>query len=252
MARSDPAPALCLWLAHVSRALPPHHPRTERSLARVACALHALEGRFPRLLSLEDILMGCFLHWTATGAHRAWGLSAMQRVPPHLAVSGPALHEFPSCRYGAVAPLSPPPPPLEGGRATLPGRPRVSAPLVAGYPPRPPRRSRCSAGLASAPQRLVLLVEGWDDEAEGSGPWGGWHPQRHRQVPPPGRHVRRRAPGPACGRRRVAGLHPVGVAVWYAVTRAPQSPQPPPQHRSPRAGDDANAHDPRTLMEAWW
>ena len=66
MARSDPAPALRLWLTHVSRALPPHHPRTERSLSSAAYVLHALQGPFPRLVSVEDILMGCFLHWTAT------------------------------------------------------------------------------------------------------------------------------------------------------------------------------------------
>ena len=60
MARSDPAPALRLWLARVSHALPPRLPRTERSLASVACALHALEEQPPSLLSLEDILMGCF------------------------------------------------------------------------------------------------------------------------------------------------------------------------------------------------
>ena len=93
MARSDPAPALRLLLTHVSRAVPPHHPRTERSLASVACALHALEGPFPRLLSPEDILMGCFLNRTATGAHPRWGLSALQRVPQGLAVLGPELHE---------------------------------------------------------------------------------------------------------------------------------------------------------------
>ena len=90
---------------HVSRALPPHHPRTERSLAAVACALHALEGPFPRLLSLEDILLGCFLHWTDRGADPRWGLSALQRVPQGLAVSGPVLHEALGWRYGAAAPL---------------------------------------------------------------------------------------------------------------------------------------------------
>ena len=55
----------------------PRLPRTERSLASVACALHALGERPPSFLSLEDILMGCFLHWTATGEGPGWGLSAV-------------------------------------------------------------------------------------------------------------------------------------------------------------------------------
>ena len=55
--------------------------------------MHSLAVQFPSLISLEDILMGCFLHWTATGADLRWGLSALQRVPKGLAVSGPALHK---------------------------------------------------------------------------------------------------------------------------------------------------------------
>ena len=42
---------------HLNDVAPPLPPR----------ALHALEGPFPRLLSLQDIVMGCFLKWMAAG-----------------------------------------------------------------------------------------------------------------------------------------------------------------------------------------
>ena len=59
---------------------------TEGSLAAVACALHTLKGPVPRLLSMEDILLGCFLHWTDTGTAPRWGLVTLQYVPQGLAV----------------------------------------------------------------------------------------------------------------------------------------------------------------------
>ena len=62
VARGNPAPALRLWLALVSRALPPRHQRSERTLAAVAYSLHALKGPAPHLLYMEDILIKCFLH----------------------------------------------------------------------------------------------------------------------------------------------------------------------------------------------
>ena len=79
--RGDLAPALRLSLAHLSRALPPRRQRSEGTLAAVACALYALEGPAPRLLRVEDILMGCFLHWMDTGAKPRWGPLTMQCVP---------------------------------------------------------------------------------------------------------------------------------------------------------------------------
>ena len=105
VARSDPAPAIRRWPAQVSRSLPPRSPRSEDALATVACARYALEGPAPRLLRLEDILMGCFLSWTGTGAHPRWGLSPLKCVPQGLAISGPALHEALGWRYGRAAPL---------------------------------------------------------------------------------------------------------------------------------------------------
>ena len=81
VARSDLAPAIRRWLAQVSRSLPPRSPHSEDALATIACARYALEGPAPRLHRLEDILMGCFLSWTGTGAHPRWGLSPLNCVP---------------------------------------------------------------------------------------------------------------------------------------------------------------------------
>ena len=105
VARGDPAPAVRRWLAQVSRALPPCRQCSEGTLAAVACALYALEGPAPHLLRLEDILMGCFLHWTDMGANPRWGLPTLQCVPQGLAVSGPALQGALGWRYGQAAPL---------------------------------------------------------------------------------------------------------------------------------------------------
>ena len=117
--------------------------------------------------------MGCFLNWTATGATPRWGLSALQRVPQGLAVSGPTLHEALSWRYGAEAPLwrSPRLHWRDGAQ------PSLVAPLLAflwDLGPLPVRHAGAATpqAWASAPQRRVLMVEGWDDEAEGSGAIG--------------------------------------------------------------------------------
>ena len=143
---------------------------------------------------------------------------------------GPRLAVWP----GSYA-LAVPPPPLEGGRVALPGRPPAGAPLG----PLPVRRARAAAPQAwtSAPQRRVLLVEGWDDEAEGSvGHWVGiTHGgtircllRGNRPLAPP------RDPLAAAG--AVLASIPRVFAVWYAMMPAPEAPQPPSQHRDPPRG----------------
>ena len=228
MTRCNPAPTLRLWLSHVSQALPTRLLRSEQSLASVVYALHILGGLLPSHLCLEDILMGCFLHWTATGADRRWVLSALQRVPQRLAVSGPALHEALGWRYGAGAPLWRSPR-LHRSEGT---RPDKVAPLLAPLwdlgPPSaaagpPPRK------LGPAPCSARLVVEGRDDVAEGSG-----GPRRHLRVPLPGQPVPRHAPQPVCGSRRGAGLDPhgicrvvCGIACPGGAPAAPAAPVPP-------------------------
>ena len=111
----------------------------------------------------------------------------------------------------------------------------------------------------------MLLVDGWDDEAEGSG--GHWVGitqggtircllRGDRPLAPP------RDPLAAAG--AVLASVPRLFAVWYAVLPAPEAPQPPPQCRYPRAAGDAHtrawaggdAHArvwlaARELVEAW-
>ena len=77
------------------------------------------------------------------------GLSALQRVPRGPAVSGPALHEALSRRYGVAAPLWRSPRLHWRRHAALLGRPPVGAPLGPGSPPRPPPR-RLGPALPSA------------------------------------------------------------------------------------------------------
>ena len=74
MARCDPAPALRLWLTHVSQALPARLPRSEQSLASVTCALHPLGGLPP-----------------ATSAWRtsSWGASSTGRLQGQAWASAP-------------------------------------------------------------------------------------------------------------------------------------------------------------------
>ena len=77
LAGCDPALALRLRLGHVSQTLPVRPPRNERSLASIACSLHMLGGLLCTHLCLDDIFMGCFLHWAATGVDHQWLLSAL-------------------------------------------------------------------------------------------------------------------------------------------------------------------------------
>ena len=194
-------------------AAPPHHPRTEGSLAAVACALHALEGPVPRLLSKEDILMGCFLRWADTGADPKRGLSALQRVPQGRAVSGPALHEALGWRYGLAATLSRSPASIGGRARSSPRSPPVGAPLGPGSPPRPPRQCRYPAGLdqhfpaPGAPGRGVGRRG-----RKIRGPLGGHHRRRHHYMPPPGRHRDLLAAAGA-----VLASVPRVFAMWYRV-----------------------------------
>ena len=121
--------------------------------------------------------------------------------------------------------------------------------------PLPTRRAGAAAPQpwVDAPQRRALLVEGWDDEAEGSG--GHWVGITHdgsvrcllRGVRPfaPPRDARAAA-------AEVLASTPRVYAVWYAVLPAPGAPQPPPQH--PRAESDAHARAwlaIRELVAAW-
>ena len=107
----------------------------------------------------------------------------------------------------------------------------------------------------NAPQRRVLLVEGWDDEAEGSG--GHWVGITHggtircllrgnRPLAPPR--------DPHVAAVTVWASIPRVFAVWYAVMPAPGVPQPPPQHQYPRGASDAHAGAwlaVRKLVAAW-
>ena len=254
MTRCDPAPALRLWLSHVSHALPTRLSRSEQSLASVACALHVLGGLLPCHLCLEDILLGCFLNWTAAGADREWVLSALQRVPQGLAVSAPTLHEALSWRYGAAAPLWRSPR-LHWSEGTLPDR---VAPMLAplwDLGPLPVRRGRASTPQAwtSAPQSRTLLVEGWDDVAEGpGGHWVGvtrdgtilclfWG---NRRLAMPGNQY-------AAAGAVLASISRV-YAVWYAVSPTLGAPLLPPQHRYPRAGEYATARAWLAARELVW
>ena len=194
--------------------------------------------------------MGGFLHWTDTGADHGWGLSTLKR-PPRPGGVAPRTPRGPRLAILAGGPTQAvPPPPLEGGCATLPGRPPAGAPLGPGPPPGPPSRSSRPAAL----DRRVLLVEGWDDEAEGSG--GHWvgitHGGSIRCLP---RGDRPLAPpkDPHAAAAVLASI-PRVYAVWYAVLPAPGAPQPPPQHHYSRAEGDAHARAwlaVRELVAAW-
>ena len=143
-------------------------------------------------------------------------------------------------------------PQLEGGRAALPSRPPAGGPLGLRV---------CRAGAAaprawtSAPRRRVLLVEGWDEEAEGSE--GHWVRISHgatvrclvrggRPLAPP------RDPLAAAGAVRASVLRV--YVVWYAVLPGPEAPQPAPQRRYPWAGGNAHARAwlaVHKLVEVW-
>ena len=126
-------------------------------------------------------------------------------------------------------------------------QPSLVAPLLAPLwdpGPLPVRRGGAATPQAwtSAPQRRVLLIEGWDSEAEGSG--GHWVGVTHdgtvkclsrgdrSLAAPPDLHAATGA---------VLASIPRVYAVWYVVLPAPGSPQLPPQRQYPPAGDDATA-----------
>ena len=146
--------------------------------------------------------------------------------------------------------LALPPPPPEGWRAALSGCPPAGTPLGPRSPPCPPRQSRHPAGLGQRTAAPGAPNRGVGRRGGGlRGPLGGCHPRRHRRVPLPGRHVPRRAPGPACSHRRRVGVDPAGVCrVVCGVARhgvalaAPATPLPPRGGRRHRAGV---ARDPR-------
>ena len=173
-----------------------------------------------------------------------------------MSCEGPALHEALGWRYGAAAPLWRSPR-LHWREGT---QPSVVAPLLAplwDLGPLPVRRAGAAAPQAwtSAPQHRVLLVEGWDDEAEGSG--GHWVGITHggtvrcllrgdRPLAPP--------QDPLAAAGAVLASIPRVYAVWYLVTPAPGAPQPPPHYQYPRAGGDTHARAwlaVRALVEAW-
>ena len=117
--------------------------------------------------------MGCFLNWTDTSANPRWGLSPLNCVPQGLAVWGPALNEALGWRYGPAAPLWRSPRLHWWDGVQLSQVAPLLAPLW-DLGPLPARRAGPAARRPwiDAPQRRVLLVEGWDDEAEGF--WGHW------------------------------------------------------------------------------
>ena len=139
-------------------------------------------------------------------------------------------------------PLAVPPPPLEGGRVDLQGRPPAGAPLGPGPPPDPPGRGSRPAALGrrapapGAPGRRV------GRRGRGlRGLLGGYHPRRLRPVPTAGRQAPRPAQEHARSGGRGAGLHPTGVC---RVVRGAASPgsaaaaptAPPRRERRPRSG----------------
>ena len=101
----------------------------------------------------------------------------------------------------------------------------------------------------------MLLVEGWDDEAEGSG--GHWVGVTHGgtvRCLSRGDRSLAAPPDPHAAAGAVLASIPRVYAVWYAVMPAPGSPQPPSQRQYPRAGDDATVRAwlaAHALVEAW-
>ena len=123
--------------------------------------------------------------------------------------------------------------------------------------PLPVRRAKAAAlqAWAGASQRRVLLVKRWDDEAEGSvGHWVGVTHSGTVRCLLRGDGSRAAPPDPHAAAGAVLASILRVYAVWYAVTPAPGSPQPPPQHRYTCAGYDAHARAwlaNRALVEAW-
>ena len=172
--------------------------------------------------------------------------------PQGLAVSGPALHEALSWRYGAAAPLWGSPR-LHWSEGTLPDR---VAPLLAplwDLGPLPVRRGGASTPQAwtSAPQHRALLVEGWDDVAEGSrGHWAGVTHDSTILCLSRGNWPLAMPPN----KYAAAGAVLASIPRVYAVLPAPGAPPLPPQHQYPRAGEDATERAwlaARELVQAW-
>ena len=88
------------------------------------------------------------------------------------------------------------------------------------------------------------MIEGWDNEAEGSG--GHWAGLTHGGIRCLSRGHRSLAAPPDlhAANGAVLASMPRLYATWYAVFPAPGSPQPPPQHQYPYAGDEA-------ILRAW-
>ena len=203
MARGYPAPALRLWLAHVRPALPPRRQRSEGSSPRPrgsgSPASRPVGHPHGMLTPLDghgcEPQLGSF-----DPAVRPPGPGSVGPRAPR----GPWLAVWPGGRTLAVPPASiggrtrsaPKSPPCFSDRGPLPARGAGAA------APRP---------WTNAPQRRVLLVEGWDDEAEGSGgPWLGiTHGDTIRCLLRGDRPLA--PPRPAHGRRGSASLHPAGV-----------------------------------------
>ena len=258
MARSDPAPALRLWLAHVSRPPRPPPPPAHGTVPRERCLCAARHrgamplphqpGGHPHgvLPQLDGHRRGPRVGAVSPAARSSGPGGVRARAP-----RGPQLAVWRSCP--TLAP--PPPPPLQGWRAALSGRPRAGTPLGPRSPPHLPRRCRHPVGLGQrspapgAPDRWVGRRGGGLQ-----GPLGGCHPRRQRPVPLPGRQVPRRALDPHAAAGAVLASIPRVYAVWYAVLPAPGSPQPSPHHQYPRAGDDATVRAwlaARALVHAW-
>ena len=104
-----------------------------------------------------------------------WGLSALSRVPRGLAVFGPALHEALGWRFGAAALLWRSPrfhrrdgmQPAQVAPLLAPLWDVCPLPVCRGGAPTP-------QSWTCAPQRRVLLIEGWDgEEVDSGGHWVG-------------------------------------------------------------------------------
>ena len=152
--------------------------------------------------------------------------------------------------------------PRSGGPASIGGRARSPPWSPPYWRPSGTWDHSPSAALEPPPRRPGPVLpsagcswsRGGTTRRRAPGPLGGCHPQWHRQVPPPGRQVPRRAPGPASGRRRGVGLHPAGVRRVLRGDARPRVAPATPAAPVPRVGDDAHARAwlaARALVEAW-
>ena len=198
--------------------------------------------------------MGCFVHSAATGAEPQWGLSArglsaLQRVPQGLAVSGPALHETFNWSMALQPRSGGPLPPLERGHPARPGGPSAGTPPGPGSPSSPPHRGLCPTGLSQRPTAPGAAGRGVGRRGGGvRRPLGGCHPRRHHPVPLPGQRAPRHAPRPVCRGRRGAGLDPqricrvvcgvacTGGARYPRSTSTPARGTMPPRERDSQSG----------------